>query len=75
MGHSPWGKMAVSRIAKIPQDSYETQSSINTSKTLRAKGKEKTLFCPKLHRFQKNTLAVGRFLLRPFLLHVKARCI
>ena len=41
------GKMAVSRTAKIPQDSHETPSSINTFKTLRAKGKAKALFFPK----------------------------
>ena len=27
------GKMAVSRIGKIPQDSYEIQSSVNTFQT------------------------------------------
>ena len=47
------GKMAVSRTAKIPQDSHETPSSINTFKTLRAKGKAKALFCPKLPPFPK----------------------
>ena len=67
------GKMAVSRTAKIPQDSHETPSSINTFKTLRAKGKAKALFCPKPPPppFQKD---IGRFLLRPFLLQVEARC-
>jgi len=60
------GKMAVSRIAKIPQDSFESRSSINMFKS-------EGTFGPKLPGFQKST-ALGGIQLRPVLLPVRARC-